>query len=115
MLFRSIPLLLLAMKQVEDTLLTAAFFAAAAGQGVKVTNDALVQSKISDEFRGRIFAVYDVLVNAGIVAGAIVASLFLPQSGKSSVVPLIVATTYLIIGILMLHKKNFNSDYRSTI
>ena len=111
----AIPLLLLAMKQVEGTLLAAAFFAALAGQGVKVTNDALVQSKISDEFRGRVFAVYDVLVNAGIVTGAMVASLFLPQGGKSLVVPLIVATTYLFIGILMLQKKNFNSDYRSTI
>ena len=99
----------------EGTLLIAAFFAALAGQGVKVTNDALVQSKISDEFRGRVFAVYDVLVNAGIVTGAMVASLFLPQGGKSLVVPLIVATTYLFIGILMLQKKNFNSDYRSTI
>ena len=110
----AIPLLILALRQVEVTLFIAAFFAALVGQGVKVTNDALVQSKIPDEYRGRVFAVYDVMVNAGIVGGAIIASFILPESGKSSSVPITVATTYLVIGAILLRRSNFNSDYRST-
>lgn len=105
----------LAAKQINFTLLLTGFFAALAGQGVKVTNDALVQSKIADEYRGRVFAVYDVMVNAGIVSGALFASLVLPNSGLSSLLPLLVATIYLVMGMFLLRKRNFNSDYRSTI
>lgn len=110
-----IPMIALAAKQINFTLLLTGFFAALAGQGVKVTNDALVQSKIADEYRGRVFAVYDVMVNAGIVSGALFASLVLPNSGLSSLLPLLVATIYLVMGMFLLRKRNFNSDYRSTI
>ena len=111
----AIPMFALATRQINLILLTTGFFAALAGQGVKVTNDALVQSKISDEYRGRVFAVYDVMVNGGIVCGAILASLILPKSGESHMVPLLVGTIYIAIGTVILRKRNFNSDYRSTI
>ncbi|MEY3331688.1 MAG: hypothetical protein RL202_954, partial [Actinomycetota bacterium] len=71
----------LAFEQNEFFLVATGFFAGMAGQGVKVTNDALVQSKIVDEYRGRVFAVYDVMVNAGIVSGAIIAAFVLPANG----------------------------------
>jgi hypothetical protein len=82
-----------------------------AGQGVKVTNDALVQSKIDDNYRGRVFAVYDVIVNGGIVSGAIIAALLLPPSGESSVLPLVIAITYFLFALLLLRKSRFNSDF----
>ena len=91
------------------------FLAALVGQGVKVTNDALVQSTIADEFRGRVFAVYDVMVNSGIVGGALVAAIILPASGLSALLPALVAITYIAMGLLLLRKKSFNSDYHSTI
>ena len=56
-----------------------AFFVGLFGQGMKVTNDALVQSKIDDEYRGRVFAFYDVAVNAGIVTSAVISALILPK------------------------------------
>ena len=111
----AIPMFVLAIKQIDLILLATGFFAALAGQGVKVTNDALVQSKISDQFRGRVFAVYDVMVNGGIVLGAVLASLLLPKSGQSSVVPFLVGGIYILIGTFFLRRENFNSDYRSTI
>ena len=111
----AIPMFALAIKQINLILLATGFFAALAGQGVKVTNDALVQSKISDQFRGRVFAVYDVMVNGGIVLGAVLASLLLPRSGQSSVVPFFVGGIYILIGTFFLRRENFNSDYRSTI
>ena len=111
----AIPMFALAIKQINLILLATGFFAALAGQGVKVTNDALVQSKISDQFRGRVFAVYDVMVNGGIVLGAVLASLLLPRSGQSSVVPFLVGGIYILIGTFFLRRENFNSDYRSTI
>ena len=74
---------------------------------VKVTNDALVQSKISDEFRGRVFAVYDVVVNGSIVSCAVIAALLLPQSGDTWLVPALVSLSYLLIALITLRPAKF--------
>ena len=102
---------LLAFNQNELFLVATGFFAGMAGQGVKVTNDALVQSKIVDEFRGRVFAVYDVMVNAGIVSGAIIAAFVLPADGVSSVLPALIALAYVLVAFVVLRPNRFNSDF----
>ena len=105
---------LLALQQSELLLVATGFFAGMAGQGVKVTNDALVQSKIRDEYRGRVFAVYDVMVNFGIVSGAVIAALILPPSGESMALPALIAAVYILFAATALRKKNFNSDFSTT-
>ena len=84
------------------TLICAAFVTALFGQSLKVTNDALVQSKIDDIYRGRVFSVYDVVVNGAIVSGAVIAALLLPNSGDTYVVPALVAAIYLTAGVRLL-------------
>jgi MFS family permease len=101
----------LALQQNEFFLVATGFFAGMAGQGVKVTNDALVQSKIADEFRGRVFAVYDVMVNAGIVSGAIIAAFVLPADGVSSLLPALIAMAYILVALVVLRPQKFNSDF----
>ena len=101
----------LAFEQNEFFLVATGFFAGMAGQGVKVTNDALVQSKIVDEYRGRVFAVYDVMVNAGIVSGAIIAAFVLPANGVSSVLPALIAVAYISMAVIGLRPQRFNSDF----
>jgi len=106
--------ILLALQQSELLLVATGFFAGMAGQGVKVTNDALVQSKIKDEYRGRVFAVYDVMVNFGIVSGAVIAAMILPRSGESMALPALIALVYILFASFALRKQNFNSDFSST-
>jgi MFS family permease len=89
------------------TLALAAIITALFGQSLKVTNDALVQSKIDDIYRGRVFSVYDVVVNGAIVSGAVIAALLLPDSGDSFWVPLIVAVIYLISSLRLLRAQVF--------
>ncbi|MGA0113151.1 MAG: MFS transporter [Candidatus Nanopelagicaceae bacterium] len=101
----------LAFEQNEFFLVATGFFTGMAGQGVKVTNDALVQSKIADEYRGRVFAVYDVMVNAGIVSGAIIAAFVLPGDGVSAVLPTLIAVSYVLVALVLLRPKQFNSDF----
>ena len=84
-----------------------AFFASLCGQSLKVTNDALVQSKIDDVFRGRVFAVYDVLVNGAIVAGALLAAWVLPISGDSWLAPLLISVSWALIGLIFLRPQKF--------
>jgi len=88
-------------------LCAAAFTTGLFGQSVKVTNDALVQSKISDEFRGRVFAVYDVVVNGSIVSCSIIAALLLPQSGDTWLVPTLVGVSYLLVALITLRPAKF--------
>lgn len=89
------------------TLVIAAFVTALFGQSLKVTNDALVQSKIDDIYRGRVFSVYDVVVNGAIVSGAVIAALLLPDTGDSYLVPLIVASIYFVAGVRLLRSRVF--------
>lgn len=88
-------------------LIATAFLTALCGQSVKVTNDALVQSKIDDSFRGRVFAVYDVLVNGAIVAGALIAAWVLPTSGDSWQMPLIIVIVWALVGFVLLRPEKF--------
>jgi MFS family permease len=99
--------LVLAASQTELTLVITAFFTAFFGQNVKVTNDALVQSKIDDYHRGRVFAVYDVLVNGAIVSGGLIAALMLPTSGVTPMVPLFVSGVYFVVAFVVLRPAKF--------
>ena len=100
-------LILFAFLPQEWLLITTAFFIAACGQAVKVTNDALVQSQIADEFRGRVFAFYDVVVNGIIVLGAIAAAWILPISGKSPVLPLFTSGCFAAASLFLLKPSKF--------
>ena len=64
-------------------LLVAAFVLGLSAQGVKICVDTLVQTNVADEFRGRVFSVYDVVFNVSFVLAAAVGALVLPASGKS--------------------------------
>ena len=97
----------LVISQTEIALALTGFFVALCGQNVKVTNDALVQSKIDDYYRGRVFAVYDVLVNGAIVSGGLIAALLLPTSGVTPWVPALVSASYLLVALRLLRPEKF--------
>ena len=101
------PLLIYAAGINEISMIGSAFLVGLCGQGIKVTNDALVQSKITDGFRGRVFAFYDVAVNAGVVTGAVGAALILPDNGLTAVLPLMVALFYLFSATVLMRRANF--------
>ena len=107
MLLSAFGPLILVVSQTEIALALTGFFVALCGQNVKVTNDALVQSKIDDYYRGRVFAVYDVLVNGAIVSGGLIAALLLPTSGVTPWVPALVSAMYLLVALRLLHPKKF--------
>jgi len=102
-----ISALLLVIDRNPALLIATAFFTALFGQSVKVTNDALVQSKIDDVFRGRVFAVYDVLVNGAIVAGALIAAWVLPTSGNSWQMPALMSLAWFLVAVVLLRPKKF--------
>jgi MFS family permease len=78
----------------QPALLVSSYFLGVASQGIKICVDTLVQAGIDDAFRGRVFAVYDVIFNVAFVAAAAVAALVLPESGRSYAVLVALALGY---------------------
>ena len=77
-----------------QTLLPGAFLLGLAAQGAKICVDTTVQETVDDEFRGRVFSLYDTLFNIMYVAAAVVGAMVLPASGKSYPVLVGVALGY---------------------
>lgn len=70
------------------------------GQGIAIAATTIIQEQTSDSYRGRAFALYDMMFNGIFVAGAVVGALIIPVDGKSY--PLIVVTVagYLLAALL---------------
>lgn len=78
----TIPVVLV-LASSTPALLAASFVFGLAGQGVKICVDALVQTGVDDDFRGRAFSVYDLVFNAAFVAAVAGSAVVLPRDGYS--------------------------------
>jgi hypothetical protein len=65
-------------------------------QAVKICVDTTLQESVDDDFRGRVFSVYDTLFNVTYVAALLVGAFTLPQSGVSYGALLVVGTGYVL-------------------
>ncbi|WP_371480395.1 MFS transporter [Kitasatospora sp. NBC_00315] len=74
--------------------LIAALLLGVVTQGTKICADTVVQESVEDEYRGRVFAIYDVLFNVAFVVAAAATALVLPLSGRSAAVVGGVALVY---------------------
>ena len=52
-------------------------------QGIKICVDTLLQQNVADDFRGRVFTLYDTLFNMTFVAAAVLTALLIPDSGHA--------------------------------
>lgn len=76
------------------TVLAAAFVLALAGQMIKLCLDAEVQSRIGDQTRGRVFALYDMVFNVSYVLTTALAAPLVPADGRSTLLMLAAAGAY---------------------
>ncbi|MFE7530777.1 MFS transporter [Kitasatospora sp. NPDC057542] len=88
--------------------LLAALLLGVVTQGTKICADTVVQESVEDEYRGRVFAIYDVLFNVAFVAAALVTALVLPLSGRSVAVVLGLAGVYALTAVLYLRAAHRN-------
>ncbi|MFF0213426.1 MFS transporter [Streptomyces vinaceus] len=82
-------------------MLAAAFVLGLATQGAKISTDTAIQSHVDDDFRGRVFSVYDVLFNVAFVSAAAVAALMLPPDGRSVMLIMSVAVLYALTALYL--------------
>ncbi|MGH3369852.1 MAG: MFS transporter [Nocardioidaceae bacterium] len=83
----------------ERALLVSSFFLGLASQGIKICVDTLVQAGVDDVYRGRVFALYDVVFNVAFVAAAAAAAVVLPASGRSRGVLVAIAVGYVVTAL----------------
>lgn len=82
--------------------LVAAFVLGLVSQGSKIATDTVVQTVVDDSFRGRVFALYDVLFNVAFVGAAAVGALLLPADGRSATVVIGVAALYAVAALTLI-------------
>jgi MFS family permease len=75
-------------------LLLAALSLGFAGQSVKVMSDTVVQRDIPDDHLGRVFALFDMIVNVGLVLGISAIAFTTPSSGVAPI-------STVLVGVLL--------------
>lgn len=81
-------------------ILVAAFCCGVLAQAIKINVDTFVQAHVDDEFKGRVFVIYDMIFNVSLVAAAVICVGVVPSNGKSVPVLVIIAGCYLVTGVL---------------
>jgi MFS family permease len=92
-------------------LLVAAFGLGLTAQSIKICVDTLVQAHVDDEFKGRVFVLYDMVFNVALVAAAAIGALVLPADGRSVPILLGLASAYLALAVAYwLASRNLSMD-----
>jgi MFS family permease len=80
----------------QVALMVAAFFLGITAQNIKICVDTLVQAHVDDDFKGRVFVLYDMVFNVALVAAAGIGAVILPANGKSVAILVCLAAIYLL-------------------
>jgi MFS family permease len=81
-------------------LVVGSFLLGVSAQGVKICVDTTIQQQVGDLYRGRVFAVYDMLFNVTYVGAAAVTATVLPGSGRSVTVMSCLAGGYVLAAVI---------------
>jgi hypothetical protein len=65
-------------------------------QAIKICVDTTLQETVADDYRGRVFSVYDTLYNVTFVGAVVLAAFVLPASGVSYPMLITVGAGYLL-------------------
>ena len=71
-------------------------------QSVKISVDTLIQQHVVDAFRGRVFAMYDMLFNIALVLAALLTAAVLPESGHSTAAVIAIAVGWAVTAAIYL-------------
>jgi len=77
-----------------QALLPGAFVLGFAAQGIKICVDTIVQEEVADEYRGRVFSLYDTLFNVAFVAACVFTAFTVPSTGRSYPILFLVVLGY---------------------
>lgn len=102
----------LALPFAPAPMLVAAFLLGLVTQGAKIATDTVVQTSVDDSYRGRVFALYDMLFNIAFVGAAGVAALMLPPDGRSIPLVVMVAAVYATVCLALTRWRQRHEEAR---
>jgi MFS family permease len=88
------------------TFLPAAALLGLAAQGVKICVDTLIAQRVADDYRGRVFSLYDTLFNVIFVSAGVLTAVLLPENGKSTTAVALIGAAYLTTGAVYLFARD---------
>jgi MFS family permease len=91
--------LALGLPFIPPTVVAAGFVLGFVSQAVKICVDTTLQESVDDDFRGRVFSVYDTLFNVSFVVALLVGAFTLPPSGISYGMLVVVGAGYLLTAV----------------
>jgi MFS family permease len=95
----------------KGALLVAALLLGITAQSIKICVDTLVQAHVHDDFKGRVFVLYDMVFNVALVLASAIGALILPANGKSVVILLVLAALYGVVAVAFtLASRGLNLD-----
>lgn len=98
------------LRQTLPGIMLAALILGAAGQFLKINADTTIQRDIDDAHRGRVFSLFDMLINVAIVSGICIFTLF--EIVRSElVIRVTIASTVLLIVLLMTGRHYYKSKF----
>jgi MFS family permease len=84
----------------QDAYLAIGFLLYLTRQGVAISAVTILQSDVSDGFRGRVFAFYDAAYNAPYAIGCVLFALFMPVYGRSALVVTVIAAGFAVAALV---------------
>lgn len=93
------------LSQTLPGIMISAFFLGCAGQFLKINADTTVQRDIDDAHRGRVFSLFDMLINVSIVSGICIFTLF--ESVRESIVIRVSIASTVLLAIVMLTGRHY--------
>jgi MFS family permease len=84
---------------VNPALLAAALLLGITAQTIKICVDTVVQAHVADQFKGRVFVLYDMVFNMALVLAALLGALVLPSDGRSVPLLALLAAIYLLVAV----------------
>jgi MFS family permease len=70
-----------------------------AGQGIAISATTILQEQLPDNYRGRAFSYYDMMFNITFAAGALISVPFLPITGHSPTLIVVIAVGYALVAV----------------
>lgn len=80
------------------TYVIGAFLLGFAAQGTKICVDTILQRSVEDDYRGRVFSIYDTLLNLTTVVSAIAVAVVLPADGYAPWAIVVLGVGYVLAG-----------------
>lgn len=100
LLFAAVVVSAFAAVGTEALLVVSAFALNFSGHALKICADTLVQHQVSDDHRGRVFSVYDLVFNAGLVSAAVLGAVALPVDGDSPPTMATAAVALVVLAVI---------------